>query len=122
MFIGILNSNAVLYLWDQFFLTQWDIDYLEHATKVIFYLLRSHFLRANDYEQMRLVFLVEPSRLYTSDIQTAFIYFDLNQQQETTQSIPSINRQNLITKSEGKHRIGLKNISLNLLVPVVIER
>lgn len=117
MFIGILNSNAILYIWDQFFLHQWDINILEIATKIIFFLLRSHFLRANDYEQMRHVFLNEPSRLYTSDIQKAFIHVGFNRH-KYIQSIPNINRRDSMMKSNDNQRIGFRNFSLNLLVPV----
>ena len=55
MFVGIVNCNAVLYLWDQFFMMKWNTLYIEHATKAILYLLRDQFMAATDYDQMRKV-------------------------------------------------------------------
>ena len=55
IFVGIVNSNAVLFLWDQFFLVKWNPVYLEYTGKAILYLLRDCFFAANDYEQMRKV-------------------------------------------------------------------
>lgn len=125
MFVGILNANAVLYLWDQLFLMEWNIHYLEIITKTILYFLRQHFLRANDYEQMRQVFLLKPSRLYTSDIQQAFLHCHLNQ--EHPQYIPTMNRQVSLKKSTlhddyDRNVIGIKNISLELLIPLVDDQ
>lgn len=55
MFVGIVNCNAVLYLWDQLFMMKWNPLYIEHATKAVLYLLRDRFMSATDYEQMRKV-------------------------------------------------------------------
>src|SRR5690349_381149 len=90
MFVGILNSNAVFYLWDQFFMTKWDIDYIEYATKGILYLLRHRFMSAIDYNEMRKIFLDEPCLLYTKDIQTTFVHLALKY--EDLKYIPAMNR------------------------------
>jgi hypothetical protein len=127
MFIGILNLNSVLYLWDQFFMIKWDLDYIEYATKAIFYLLRDRFICANDYDEMRKVFLEEPCHLYTADIQTAFIHLALRN--EDTKYIPTMNRRLYPLKSIILNHqkiyyetIGIKNISLSLIMPVVCNK
>ncbi|CAF3505876.1 unnamed protein product [Adineta steineri] len=128
MFVGILNSNAVLYLWDQFFMVKWNTTYIEHATKAILYLLRDKFLCTTDYEEIRQVFLEEPYLLYTSDIQTAFVHLALKH--DNPKYIPAMNQRvhslkpmDNIQYISNKHKtyvgqIGIKNISLNLISPV----
>jgi len=127
MFAGILNSNCLLYFWDQFFMIKWNIDYIEHATKVIFYLLRDRFMCAKDYNEMRKVFLEEPCLLYTSDVQTAFIHLTLKN--DELKYIPTMNRRfyplkPLILNQQKIYfeKIGIKNISLSLIIPVVCYR
>jgi hypothetical protein len=127
MFAGILNSNCLLYFWDQFFMVKWNIDYIEHATKVIFYLLRDRFMCAKDYNEMRKVFLEEPCLLYTSDVQTAFIHLALKN--DELKYIPTMNRRfyplkPLILNQQKIYveKIGIKNISLSLIIPVVCHR
>lgn len=120
MFVGIVNINSVFYLWDQFFMSKWNINYIEHATRAIFYLLRDCFMCANDYDEMRRVFLIEPSYLYTNDIQTAFIHLALRN--EEFKYIPGMNRRLYPLKSKiisQQKIIGIKNISLSLIMPIV---
>jgi len=116
MFVGILNSNSVLYFWDQFFMIKWNIVYIEYATKAVFYLLRDRFMYAKDYNEMRKVFLDEPCLLYTIDIQTAFVHLALNH--DESKYIPLINRRFYKEKIYSEV-IGIKNISLSLIMPVV---
>ncbi len=129
MFVGILNSNSVLYLWDQFFMIKWDTVYIEYATKAVLYLLRDSFMQATDYDGMRKIFLEDPCRLYTSDIQTAFVHLALKH--GDPKYIPIMNRRLHSSKSmdytqyiSSKQKIyfdeiGVKNISLSLTIPVV---
>jgi hypothetical protein len=126
MFVGILHSNAVLYFWDQFFMTKWDIDYIEYAIKTVFYLLRARFMYAKDYDDMRKVFVEEPCLLYTSDIQTAFV--QLVSKNEDSKYISTINRRLYPLKPIISNRykidtelIGMKDISLNLIMPIVSQ-
>lgn len=102
---------------------KWNIDYIEHAARAIFYLLRDCFMCATDYEEMRKVFLEEPYHLYTLDIQTAFIHLALRN--DELKYIPGMNRRvypyksSIITKQK---IIGIKNISLSLIMPIVCKR
>lgn len=126
MFVGILNSNAVLYLWDQFFMMKWNIMFIKHATKAILYLLRDRMMYATDYNDMRKIFLDEPSLLYTSDIQAAFVHLAIKN--EDPRFIPpmnqrfypskSINANQLVSKKQKTYfeTIGIKDISLNLII------
>jgi hypothetical protein len=135
MFFGILNSNAALYLWDQFFMIKWNNQYIEHATKAIFYLLRDRFMYATDYDQMRKVFLEEPCLLHTADVQAAFVHLALKN--EDPKYIPAMNQRfyparSLViqstTNSQVPNRrkayletIGIKDISLTLAIPANIS-
>ncbi|CAF1615883.1 unnamed protein product, partial [Adineta ricciae] len=127
MFVGILNSNSVLYLWDQFFMVKWELNYIEHACRAILYLLRDNFMCAENYEEMRKVFLDEPCLLYTSDIQTAFVHLALKQ--DDPKYIPAMNQHIRPMKSldnieirSNKQKIylesvGIEHISLILITP-----
>lgn len=126
IFVGIVNSNAVLFLWDQFFLVKWNPVYLEYTGKAILYLLRDCFFAANDYEQMRKVFIDEPAQLFTSDIQTAFIHFVLRR--GNPRMIASMNRRlyplqtltklpHFVQRSNDEFdSIVVKNLSLTLVL------
>ncbi|UJR31743.1 hypothetical protein I4U23_019221 [Adineta vaga] len=128
MFVGILHSNSVLYLWDQFFMIKWEMIYIEYACRAIIYLLRDNFMCAENYEEMRKIFLDEPFQLYTSDIQTAFVHLALKQ--DDPKYIPAMNQRarsmkllNNIPILSNKQKlylesIGIKDISLNLITLV----
>ncbi|CAF1075101.1 unnamed protein product [Adineta ricciae] len=127
MFVGILNSNSVLYLWDQFFMVKWELNYIEHACRAIVYLLRDKFMCAENYEEMRRVFLDEPCLLYTSDIQTAFVHLALKQ--DDPKYIPAMNQRirpmksldNIEIRSNKQtiylESVGIEHISLTLITP-----
>ncbi|UJR14936.1 hypothetical protein I4U23_001918 [Adineta vaga] len=132
MFFGILNSNAALYLWDQFFMIKWNTQYIEHATKAVLYLLRDRFMYATDYDEMRKVFLEEPCLLHTLDVQAAFVHLALKNEDPkyipgmnqrsypAKQSLPqNSNYQQIINRKKAYlETIGIKDISLTLAVPV----
>lgn len=108
-------------------MSHWDINYLEYAIRAIFYLLRSRLMSARDYDEMRRVFLDEPSRLYTMDIQSAFVHLLIKN--DDSKSIATMNRRwyPLRTIIGSKYppntgMIGIKDISLSLIMPVVGDR
>ncbi|CAF3664627.1 unnamed protein product [Rotaria sp. Silwood1] len=128
MFVGIINCNSVLYLWDQFFMIKWNIIYIKYATITILYLLRNRFMYAKDYNDMRKIFLDEPYLLHTLDIQRAFIHLaiknynpkyisDMNQRLYISKSLNNIryltNKQKTYLET-----MGIKDISLNLIIPI----
>lgn len=129
MFVSVLNANCVLYLWDQFFMARWEPFYIEQACRAVLYLLRDHFLCADDHAAMRRVFLDEPRRLYTSDVQTAFVHLALKRGDE--KYIPEMNQRTRSMRPPNNIRlgtvkpnrypepIGVKNIRLSLIVPTV---
>src|SRR5438045_937634 len=105
-------------------MSKWYIDYIEYATKGILYLLRDQFMCATNYNEMRKIFLEEPCRLYTKDIQKCFIHLSLKF--DDLKYIPIMNRRfySLKTIVLNKYKtyfeiIGIKNISLNLNIPIV---
>ena len=147
IFVGIVNSPSVLFLWDQFFLIKWNPVYLEYTGKAILYLLRDCFFAANDYEQMRKVdrraektlrepfvqvFIDEPAQLLTLDIQSAFVHLVVNQGNPKT--IATMNRrlyplQTLTKLPDFAQRsnsefdtIVVKSLSLTLVLRKVTKR
>ncbi|XP_077995576.1 uncharacterized protein LOC144449044 [Glandiceps talaboti] len=71
-FVGVLDGQAVLFLWDQLFMNGWNQEIMEDFCFALLLLLKDAFLQANDYHQMKQVFLLQPARLYTADIQRAY--------------------------------------------------
>ncbi len=65
----------------------WSSREIEFITKTILYLLRDKFMRAKDFDQMRHVFLEEPCKLLTIQIQTAYVHLANNGNEE---EIPEI--------------------------------
>lgn len=135
MFVGILNTNSALYIWDQFFMIKWNTQYIEHATKAILYLLRDRFMYATDYDQMRKVFLEEACLLHTADIQAAFVHLALknedpkyipamNQRFYPSQTVHSqVNNSQQIPNRKKAYleTIGIKEISLTLAIPADVS-
>ncbi|CAF1610166.1 unnamed protein product, partial [Didymodactylos carnosus] len=133
MFVGILNSKSVLYLWDQFFMTQWNTQYVEYATKALLYLLRDRFMYAVDYDQLRKVFLEEACLLHTADVQAAFCHIAIHN--ADTNLIPAMNQRFYPSRPNGRYNdqsgtgrkkaylepIGIKDIRLNLAVPISVS-
>ena len=54
-FSGALSKNALLYVWDQLFMSLWSSREFEMICKCLLYLLRTHFMKANDHDEMRRV-------------------------------------------------------------------
>ncbi|KAL8199104.1 UNVERIFIED_CONTAM: hypothetical protein K2H54_034104 [Gekko kuhli] len=73
-FVGVLNLPAVLLVWDQFFMQDWNVNVMQTFCASILLLLKDSFMAADDYPAVREVFLVYPSRLLTADIQKAWIH------------------------------------------------
>ncbi|XP_072026594.1 uncharacterized protein [Amphiura filiformis] len=71
-FVSVLDTQAVLLIWDQCFMSDWNRRVLEDVCLALVLLLRRDFMEATDYHQMRQVFLLTPCKLYTADIQAAF--------------------------------------------------
>jgi hypothetical protein len=137
-FSSILHKNAILYVWDQLFMSFWASIELERMTKALLYLLKMQFMRACDYDEMRHVFLEEPLNLYTSDIQSAYMHLKSNGKER---DIATFNRRNVDLANRDKYTdennykkylknsnekgpkanildpIAFKNIRLNLIVP-----
>ena len=54
-FVSVLDTQAMLYVWDQFFLSQWDRQVLENMCLALMLLLKADFMEATDYHQMKQV-------------------------------------------------------------------
>lgn len=105
-------------------MSHWDTQYIEYAVRTILYLLRNRLMSARDYDEMRRVFLEEPSRLYTIDIQSAFVRLLIKN--DDPRSIAAINRRSYPLKPiiwdkypRNSGMIGMKDISLSLIMPMV---
>jgi hypothetical protein len=54
-FSGALSKNALLYVWDQLFMSLWSPREFEMIAKCLLYLLRLQFMKAQDHDEMRRV-------------------------------------------------------------------
>ena len=135
-FSGVLHKNALLYVWDQLFMSLWSSYDFEIITKALLYLLKTKFLLAHDYEDMRRVFLEEPSKLYTSDIQSAYMHLSSGRKES---EIPFLNKRDKdsLSKITGYYTrpseeskqikrsildpIGFKDIKMSLTIPKFVS-
>ncbi|XP_076066060.1 uncharacterized protein LOC143039707 [Oratosquilla oratoria] len=70
-FVGVLSVTGGLWAWDQLMLSSWSRDTVRRIAVAILSLIRPWMMRAHMYSGARKVFLDEPGKLYTSDLQTA---------------------------------------------------
>jgi hypothetical protein len=104
---------------------------------VLLYLLKSDFMAAFDFDDMRRVFLEHPSKLRTADIQSAFMHLSSGRKESeisflnksSTQSIakntgyytkPTANGGSNSKKSN-LDPIGFKNFQFTIIVPKVVN-
>ncbi|XP_054857860.1 uncharacterized protein LOC129344960 [Eublepharis macularius] len=87
-FVGVLTLPAVMLVWDQFFMQDWNINTMQSFCASILLLLKDSFMAAEDYPAIREVFLLHPSGLLTADIQKAWIHL---QQGGLPADIPGFN-------------------------------
>eukprot|EP00057_Strongylocentrotus_purpuratus_P009697 XP_011664171.1 PREDICTED: uncharacterized protein LOC100892747 [Strongylocentrotus purpuratus] len=96
-FVGVCDTQAVLLIWDQCFMSGWSHEVLSRLCLSLLMLLRKNFMdTAQDYHVMKQIFVSEPSRLYTLDIQKAFQHL---QNEGSVTDIPPLNRR-LVAKHE----------------------
>lgn len=136
-FAGVLCKNALLYVWDQLFMSLWSSYDFEVITKVLLYLLKSDFMAAFDFDDMRRVFLEHPSKLHTSDIQSAFMHLSSGRKESEISFLNKSNSQ-AIAKTNGYYTkpdaggensskksnldpIGFKNFQMTLIVPKTVS-
>lgn len=90
-FASVLNTAAMLWVWDQCFLQHWNPKVFRDVSVALVLLLRTNFLDATDNAQMTKVFFSYPSQIFTKDIQEASIHI---QSKRPLSEVPKINRQN----------------------------
>ena len=73
-FVGLLGVDAVMMVWDQCFMYDWQPSVMENTCLVILQLLREHILQAVGYAGIRAVLLNQPSELFTVDVQQGLSY------------------------------------------------
>ena len=71
-FVDILSRNCLLYVWDLFFLHSWDIEVQKKVVLSLLMLLRPWIIRCQNYRRIRNTFIIEPSRIYCSDLRKMF--------------------------------------------------
>ncbi|XP_062597302.1 uncharacterized protein LOC134258744 isoform X2 [Saccostrea cucullata] len=135
-FVSVLDTPAVMYIWDQCFMQGWQPSVLKHFSLALLELLREKFMNARDYMQMKEVFLREACKLYTVDVQMAWIHLENG---KDILEIPYLNRQRPGTPGSRLGQVqsapptpgipgflnpcGLKDIILRLIIPSeVVER
>ncbi|KAK7475022.1 hypothetical protein BaRGS_00033703 [Batillaria attramentaria] len=75
-FVSVVDTPAVMYIWDQCFLQSWSHSVLQNVCLALLQLLRYRFMEARNYVEMKEVFLNEACKLYTVDIQMAWIHVE----------------------------------------------
>ncbi|XP_075709141.1 uncharacterized protein LOC142742856 isoform X3 [Rhinoderma darwinii] len=88
-FVNSLDLPAVLLIWDQLFMHNWNLDVMESFCLVLLMLLKESIMAANDFPAIRLIFLSGGYHLLTADIQKAWIHL---QQGGLLSDIPGMNR------------------------------
>ena len=73
-FVGTLGVHAVMLVWDQCFMSNWQPSVMEHTCLVLLQLLRGDILHAEGYSGIRRVLLDKPCELFTVDIQQGLSY------------------------------------------------
>ena len=75
-FVSILDTPCMMYVWDQMFMQHWSQSTMVNMCLCLMELLRHCFMKATDYISMKEVFLMQPCRLYTVDVQMAWIHVE----------------------------------------------
>lgn len=73
-FVGLLGVDAVMMVWDQCFMCDWQPSVMENTCLVILQLLRERILEAVGHAGIRTVLLNQPSELFTVDVQQGLSY------------------------------------------------
>ncbi|GAB1599062.1 hypothetical protein Ahia01_000183400 [Argonauta hians] len=89
-FVGKLDLAALLWVWDQLFLQQWNQQIFHDICLVLLVLLRRHFFIASDYLQMKQIFVSQTFHLLLLDIQRA--YGALRNGRTSLEDIANLNR------------------------------
>ncbi|XP_069134826.1 uncharacterized protein [Argopecten irradians] len=128
-FVSVLDTPGIMYVWDQLFLQGWQPSVLQNFAMAILMLLKHKFMKARDYTGMKEVFFFEPCKLYTVDIQMAWIHLESG---KDLTEIPYLNRQRPVTPASRLsggvsiasptvpgflQSFGIKDISLKLVIP-----
>ncbi|CAM5104546.1 unnamed protein product, partial [Natator depressus] len=132
-FVSILDFPAVLLIWDQMYMQDWNQKVMENFCLSILMLLKDSLMAANDYPAIREVFLFHGCHLLTADIQRAWIHL---QQGGLPADIPGLSRQNQRPLADLSPRpssmeagkvslgfqdilpVGVKDVLLKLVLPV----
>ncbi|XP_056412661.1 uncharacterized protein LOC130355880 isoform X2 [Hyla sarda] len=88
-FVNSLDLPAVLLIWDQLFMQNWNRNVMENFCIVLLMLLKESFMAANDFPAVRQIFLSGGYNLLTADIQKSWIHL---QQGGLLADIPGMNR------------------------------
>ncbi|KAM5180677.1 uncharacterized protein ACMZJ9_001197 [Mantella aurantiaca] len=90
-FVSVLDLPAVLLIWDQLFMQDWNRKVMENFCLALLMLLRDSILNADNYSAIRQVLLNDGYHLFTADIQRAWFHL---QQGGQLVDIPRMNRLN----------------------------
>ncbi|XP_053311919.1 uncharacterized protein LOC128473690 [Spea bombifrons] len=88
-FVNSLDLPAVLLIWDQLFMQDWNLKVMESFCMAVLMLLKDSIMSAEDYPAIRQILLHDGCHLFTSDIQRAWIHL---QQGGLLADIPEMNR------------------------------
>lgn len=61
--MGVLDTQAAIFVWDQCFLQKWNPQVLEDTCLAILLLLKHKFMAARNYKEMKQVFFTRTTQL-----------------------------------------------------------
>ncbi|ESP04135.1 hypothetical protein LOTGIDRAFT_237550 [Lottia gigantea] len=130
-FVSVLDTPGVMYVWDQCFMQGWTHTVLQNTCLSLLQLLRHKFMTVEDYMGMKEVFLIEPCKLYTADVQASWIHLEIG---KPLTEVQYLNRQRPSspsgTRSPSVHPAspfpgilqpcGIKGVRIKLIIPLEI--
>ncbi|KAK6190965.1 hypothetical protein SNE40_002721 [Patella caerulea] len=131
-FVSVLDTPGVMYIWDQCFMQGWSHTVLQNTCLSLLQLLRYRFMKVTDYMGMKEVFLNEPCKLYTADVQASWIHLEIG---KDLTEVQHLNRQRPSTPQTERSKrsimapspfpgilqpCGIKNVRIKLVVPLEI--
>ncbi|KAM3934150.1 uncharacterized protein RB166_001744 [Leptodactylus fuscus] len=118
-FVNSLDLPAVLLIWDQLFMRNWNRNVMENFCLALLMLLKESIMAVNDFPSIRQIFLSGGYHLFTADIQKAWIHLE---QGGLLADIPDMNRlrqrqvHDMSPRRQGKILpFGVKDIVLKIL-------
>ncbi|XP_078535948.1 uncharacterized protein LOC144822378 isoform X1 [Lissotriton helveticus] len=129
-FVSILDLHAILLIWDQLYMQDWNRKVMENFCLAVLMLLKHSLMEAEDYPAVRQVLLFHGYHLLTADIQRAWIHLqqgglpadipDFNRLRSPREAPPSRQAEKVAIGFREILPVGVKNVQLTLNLPALL--